>query len=304
MRDIHGILLHLHIMDDKILTVKDMMRDARNRLAAEFGEREASAMVDEMMWRLKGWDRTATIIHGEETVTGYLTSRVDLTVKQLLEGNPIQYIFGHAQFYGRDFIVTPDTLIPRPETAQLVDFIADRYGKTSDLRVLDLGTGSGCIALSLACTLPFPKEVTAVDISEKALEVARQNADALKVKATFICHDMLADDFIDRYLCHNYDIIVSNPPYIARHEAAGMDRNVLEHEPDGALFVPDDDPLLYYRAIARIASERLEENGTLYLEINPLFAGELASMLRDHGFKDVDIEKDMQKADRFIIARR
>ncbi|MDE6199805.1 MAG: peptide chain release factor N(5)-glutamine methyltransferase [Muribaculaceae bacterium] len=291
-------------MDDKILTVKDMMRDARNRLAAEFGEREASAMVDEMMWRLKGWDRTATIIHGEETVTGYLTARVDHTVKKLLEGNPIQYIFGRAQFYGRDFIVTPDTLIPRPETAQLVDFIADRYGKTSDLRVLDLGTGSGCIALSLACTLPFPKEITAVDISEKALEVARQNATDLKVKATFICGDMLAVDFAGRYLYSKYDIIVSNPPYIAQHEAAAMERNVLDHEPHTALFVPDDDPLLFYRAIARIASECLEDKGTLFLEINPLFAKELAAMLREHGFQDVDIEKDMQKADRFIIAKR
>ncbi|MDE6345871.1 MAG: peptide chain release factor N(5)-glutamine methyltransferase [Muribaculaceae bacterium] len=291
-------------MDDKILTVKDMMRGARNRLAAAYGEREASAMVDEMMWRIKGWNRTATIIHGNETVTGYLSARVDATVEQLLAGEPIQYIFGRAQFYGLDFAVDGATLIPRPETAQLVDMIADRYRKSIDLRVLDLGTGSGCIALALGRTLPFTREITAVDISEKALEVARQNATDLKVKATFICGDMLAVDFAGRYLYSKYDIIVSNPPYIAQHEAAAMERNVLDHEPHTALFVPDDDPLLFYRAIARIASECLEDKGTLFLEINPLFAKELAAMLREHGFQDVDIEKDMQKADRFIIAKR
>lgn len=286
------------------MTVKDMMRGARNRLAAAYGEREASAMVDEMMWRIKGWNRTATIIHGNETVTGYLSARVDATVEQLLAGEPIQYIFGRAQFYGLDFAVDGATLIPRPETAQLVDMIADRYRKSIDLRVLDLGTGSGCIALALGRTLPFTREITAVDISEKALEVARQNATDLKVKATFICGDMLAVDFAGRYLYSKYDIIVSNPPYIAQHEAAAMERNVLDHEPHTALFVPDDDPLLFYRAIARIASECLEDKGTLFLEINPLFAKELAAMLREHGFQDVDIEKDMQKADRFIIAKR
>lgn len=291
-------------MDDKTKTVEEVMRGARNRLAAAYGEREASAMVDEMMWRIKGWNRTATIIHGNETVTGYLSARVDATVEQLLAGEPIQYIFGRAQFYGLDFAVNGATLIPRPETAQLVDMIADRYRKSIDLRVLDLGTGSGCIALALGRTLPFTREIAAVDISEKALEVARQNATDLKVKATFICGDMLAGDFADRYLYSKYDIIVSNPPYIAQHEAAEMERNVLDHEPHTALFVPDDDPLLFYRAIARIASECLEDKGTLFLEINPLFAKELAAMLREHGFQDVDIEKDMQKADRFIIAKR
>lgn len=286
------------------MTLQELMADARKRLTPAYGEREASAMVDEMMWRIKGWDRTKTLTEWNTTVTGYLAGRVDATVKQLLAGEPIQYIFGRAQFYGLDFAVSPATLIPRPETAQLVDMIVDRYRDATDMRVLDLGTGSGCIAIALGRNLPFTSDITAVDISEKALEVARQNAAYLKVKVTFICGDMLADDFTEKHQYRNYDIIVSNPPYIAQHEAAGMERNVLEHEPHGALFVPDDDPLLFYRAIARIASERLEENGTLFLEINPLFAKELAEMLREHGFQNIDIEKDMQKADRFIIAKR
>lgn len=280
------------------------MREARGRLAAEYGMREAAAMVDEMMLRIKGWNKTATIIHGNETVTDFLKERLEATVGRLLDGEPIQYIFGKAHFYGMDFNVTPATLIPRPETAQLVDMIVDRYGNDSDLRVLDLGTGSGCIAIALARHLPFPKEVTAVDISEEAIEVARSNSAGLKVKVNFIHGNMLDTDEMVAALGERYDIIVSNPPYIAQREAAGMERNVLEHEPATALFVPDDDPLVFYRAIAVIAEKRLDDKGTLFLEINPLFAKELSAMLREHGFQDVDIEKDMQKADRFIIAQR
>lgn len=286
------------------MTLRELMKEAREQLATMTDEREAAALVDEMMWRIKGWTRTDTIIHGDETVTGYLLARVNAAIKHLLAGVPIQYVFGCAQFYGLDFAVTHDTLIPRPETAQLVDMIVDRYRGCPDLRVLDLGTGSGCIALALGRTLPFTNEITAVDISEGALKVARQNAEKLNVKATFICGDMLADDFVDRHLYRNYDIIVSNPPYIAQYEAAEMERHVLDHEPHSALFVPNNDPLLFYRAIARIANERLEDNGTLFLEINPLFVKELANMLRENGFQDIDIVRDMQKAERFIIAKR
>lgn len=291
-------------MEEMTLSLRELMRNAKSRLAASFGEREASAMVDEMMWRLKGWNRTETIIHGDESVTEYLSHRVDSTIIQLLDGKPIQYIFGRAQFYGLDFSVSPATLIPRPETAQLVDIIADSFGKQPDLRVLDLGTGSGCIAIALARTLTFPKNITSVDISEQALEVAGRNAIDLKVNVNFICHDMLAADFAENHLHGFFDIIVSNPPYIAQFEAAEMERNVLEYEPHSALFVPDNDPLLFYRAIAKIASDRLDEKGALFLEINPLFVKQLVALLRENGFNDIDVVRDMQKAERFIIAKR
>lgn len=291
-------------MEEMTLSLRELMRNAKSRLAASFGEREASAMVDEMMWRLKGWNRTDTIIHGDESVTEYLSHRVDSTIIQLLDGKPIQYIFGRAQFYGLDFSVSPATLIPRPETAQLVDIIADSFGKQPDLRVLDLGTGSGCIAIALARTLTFPKNITSVDISEQALEVAGRNAIDLKVNVNFICHDMLAADFAKNHLHVFFDIIVSNPPYIAQFEAAEMERNVLEYEPHSALFVPDNDPLLFYRAIAKIASDRLDEKGVLFLEINPLFVKQLVALLRENGFNDIDVVRDMQKAERFIIAKR
>lgn len=286
------------------MTLQGLMAKARLELTPKYGDREAAAMVDEMMYRIKGWDRTQTIIRGGDEASDYVTEMTQQTVRRLLAGEPLQYIFGKAQFYGMDFTVTPDTLIPRPETAQLVDMIVDRCGEKRDLRVLDLGTGSGCIAIALARNLTFPKEVTAVDISDKALEVARGNAKALKANVTFAEADMLSPFSIGKNISGEYDIIVSNPPYIANHEAKTMDDNVLEHEPHSALFVPDDDPLLFYKAIAGIAAEHLADNGTLFLEINPLYAKELKQMYHDRGFGNVDIEKDMQKADRFAIIKR
>ncbi|MBD5210489.1 MAG: peptide chain release factor N(5)-glutamine methyltransferase [Barnesiella sp.] len=291
-------------MEDNRPTLQQLMKDTRRQLAAKYGEREASAMVDEMLFRIKGWDRTATIIHGSETVTVYLERHVYDATEQLLDGKPIQYIFGKANFYGMDFGVTSATLIPRPETAQLVDIIVDDYGHRTDLNVLDLGTGSGCIAIALARTLPFPFDVTAVDISSDALAVARDNALNLKVKVNFMLADMLDVKTLSGRLSNKYNIIVSNPPYIAEHEKSSMDSNVLDYEPASALFVPDNDPLRFYRAIAAVALKALADDGTLYLEINPLYATELTEMLRAAGFSDITVEKDMQKADRFVIAKR
>lgn len=291
-------------MQNEELTLQQLMTESRGRLAQVYGQREAGAMVDEMLLRIKGWDRVQTIIHSAEPVSDFVRQRVDETTRRLLDGEPIQYIFGKAHFYGMDFTVTPATLIPRPETAQLVDMIVDRYGDRRDLRVLDLGTGSGCIAIALARNLQFPKEVVAVDISPEALKVARENSVSLRTKILTVEADMLSEPSLDTHVDGKFDIIVCNPPYIARHEAAGMERHVTDHEPELALFVPDDDPLLFYRAIARFAGQRLEAGGTLFLEINPLFVKDLEATLRSFGFTDLDVVKDMQKADRFIIARR
>lgn len=280
------------------------MRHAREALTPMYGEREASAMVDEMMLRIKGWDRVQTVIRAKDPASEFIIDRVNDTVSRLMKGEPVQYIFGKAHFYGMDFTVTPDTLIPRPETAQLVDMIVDRYSGKHDLRVLDLGTGSGCIAIALARNLPFPAEVIGIDISTPALKVAQENARQLRTKVTFQNADMLSQESVNAVLSGKFDIIVSNPPYIARHEEAGMEKHVLEHEPHSALFVPDDNPLLYYKAIISIAGTYLADNGTLFLEINPLFVNQLVSLLRSHGFSNIDVEKDMQKTDRFIIASR
>ncbi|MDE7397649.1 MAG: peptide chain release factor N(5)-glutamine methyltransferase, partial [Muribaculum sp.] len=190
-------------------------------------------------------------------------------------------------------------LIPRPETEELVDMIVDQWSDKSDLTVLDLCTGSGCIAVSLARVLKFPK-VEAIDISEAALSVARRNATAQRVSVKFSQADILkwtSDE--------NYDIIVSNPPYIADSERTAMEPNVLQWEPAIALFVPDDDPLRFYRPIAAIAARQLnEDGGTLYLEINPLFADELTDLLKEYGLRNIEVHRDMTGHKRFVTAQR
>lgn len=280
------------------MTVKEVADKAYSSLAPRFGEGEARWMVRLMMEEFKNYSPVDMAVRGDFDAGENVERRIDETVGRLLNGEPIQYIFGKARFYGMNLKVTPDVLIPRPETEELVDLIVNDRGGERDLRVLDVCTGSGCIAIALARNLPF-SEVDAIDISREALAVARENASELKAAVSFKEGDALrmgADG-------GEYDIIVSNPPYIAEHERAEMDRNVLEHEPALALFVPDADPLRFYIAIARYALVALKEQGGLYFEINPLYASDLAGQMKTMGWSDVSIQPDMQKKSRFLIAR-
>lgn len=280
------------------MTVKEVADKAYRSLAPRFGEGEARWMVRLMMEEFKNYSPVDMAVRGDFDAGENVERRIDETVGRLLNGEPIQYIFGKARFYGMNLKVTPDVLIPRPETEELVDLIVNDRGGERDLRVLDVCTGSGCIAIALARNLPF-SEVDAIDISREALAVARENASELKAAVCFKEGDALcmgADGA-------EYDIIVSNPPYIAEHERAEMDRNVLEHEPALALFVPDADPLRFYIAIARYALVALKEQGGLYFEINPLYASDLAGQMKAMGWSDVSILPDMQKKNRFLIAR-
>lgn len=280
------------------MTVKEVADKAYRSLAPRFGEGEARWMVRLMMEEFKNYSPVDMAVRGDFDAGENVERRIDETVGRLLNGEPIQYIFGKARFYGMNLKVTPDVLIPRPETEELVDLIVNDRGGERDLRVLDVCTGSGCIAIALARNLPF-SEVDAIDISREALAVARENASELKAAVCFKEGDALcmgAD-------VAEYDIIVSNPPYIAEHERAEMDRNVLEHEPALALFVPDADPLRFYIAIARYALVALKEQGGLYFEINPLYASDLAGQMKAMGWSDVSILPDMQKKSRFLIAR-
>ena len=201
---------------------------------------------------------------------------------------------------GNSYIVTPAVLIPRPETAALVDMITDHAGGRSDLRILDIGTGTGCIAISLARALPFA-DVDASDISAQALDVARENARNLKTKVTFRQEDILK---AEPPAAPCYDIIVSNPPYIAESEKADMDARVLDYEPSTALFVPDDDPLRFYRAIAEYALKALVSDGNLYFEINSNYGPQMKEMLADKGFADIEISRDFRGNIRYASARR
>lgn len=222
---------------------------------------------------------------------------------RLEQGEPIQYVIGFANFCNRDFAVEPDVLIPRPETEELCYWIMQDAKNTPPTpqgkTILDIGTGSGCIAITLALEISKTK-VTAWDISKEALAVACANADALKAtNVTFAQKDILKEEVGGGCL---YDIIVSNPPYICKKEADEMEQNVLEYEPHTALFVPDNDPLLFYRHIAEYAAKTLKPHGKLYFEINPLYAGQIKKMLAEQGFIDIIVKEDQFNKQRMIKA--
>ena len=223
--------------------------------------------------------------------------------QRLLTGEPIQYVLGEAEFGGRTFHVEPGVLIPRPETYELCQWIMEeRRGKREEGRntsILDIGTGSGCIACTLAAELA-DAEVTAWDISDDALRIATENAKRTNVHVSFEKVDVLNTSLLNRERpATGLDIIVSNPPYICNKERATMERNVLEHEPELALFVPDDDPLLFYRTIARFAAKALNPSGALYFEINPLYVSEMQQMLSKEGFSHTEIRNDQFGKQRF-----
>ena len=241
------------------------------------------------------YDPVDVALRQESELPDFAPQRIADVIARLQRHEPLQYIVGFARFHGHRFKVTPAVLIPRPETEQLVDLIVEE-NSGSDLRVLDMGTGSGCIAISLARALKFA-QVDALDVSRDALAVARDNAAALKVKVRFFESDILAPQ-----PAATYDIIVSNPPYITWSERELMERNVKDYEPAQALFVPDNDPLLFYKAIAPYAKQSLEKGGRLYLEINQRFGAEVKRLLEGCGFGEVRIIVDSYGKDRFAVA--
>ena len=282
------------------MTVEELYRECVASLSAVLGDGEGRAAADIIFEDVRGMDRTAMVLYGHRTLEDFTVDRIREIVADIVAGTPVQYAVGTARFCGIDFIVTPAVLIPRPETEWLVDRICDDARGRSDLRVLDCGTGSGCIAVSLARALPFAR-VDAIDISPEALDVARRNAEKTRTSINFSRQDILALE-APAQLC--YDIIVSNPPYIAESERPTMDRRVYDREPSLALFVPDSDPLRFYRGIARYAAEALVSGGRLYFEINPHYADDMRRMLRDLGFEDIDICRDFAGLLRYATARR
>lgn len=212
-------------------------------------------------------------------------------MRRLEEGEPVQYVTGTAEFCGRRFHVEPGVLIPRPETEELCELITSyllHKANGSESSILDIGTGSGCIAITLALGIPG-SQVSAWDISSDALSIAEGNAQVLGASVSFELQDALDTPSTDR---GRWDVIVSNPPYICNREAAAMERNVMEHEPHLALFVPDNDPLLFYRSITAYAAHALKDHGMLFFEINPLFANEMRDMLEDYDFSGIEIIED------------
>lgn len=282
------------------LTLSELQHATVQTLSAIYPQSEAQWLWREMMLRIKGWDRVQLAIRANDTVSDFVKQKVADTTARLLTHEPIQYICGMTEFYGLQLHVSPDVLIPRPETAELVDIIVRQANNQPDLRVLDLCTGSGCIAVALARNLLFP-HIDAVDLSAKALEIAEANARELRVKINFSRRDAL---HLPPAPSPCYDIIVSNPPYITEHEKSSMDPNVLDYEPHMALFVPDNNPLLFYRAIASYALSALVPSGRLYFEINPDYASQISDELKQQGWEDINVIPDMQRLNRFIYCTR
>ncbi|MBO6496989.1 MAG: peptide chain release factor N(5)-glutamine methyltransferase [Roseivirga sp.] len=274
---------------------KDLLRQVINELANLYEEREVSALarhylhdrfhVDSMKLAMN------SPIHFDE--------KLMLDDLRLLQAaTPLQHVVGFGEFYGRRFKCGPEALIPRPETEELVDWVIQGIGELGNwgISVLDVGTGTGCIPITLG--LEAPKiQTQGIDISEGALSLASKNAEQLKANTTFHQLDILKEEIEG-----TFDIIVSNPPYIPESDKAQMHSNVLEHEPELALFVPNNDPLLFYRTITQKAKTALSKNGHLYFEIHEAYGDATKDLLESEGYSDITIKQDLQGKDRMVRA--
>lgn len=241
------------------------------------------------------------VFHKDIELSELQKQKLQEAVTRLKSHEPIQYIIGSTYFYNRDFLVEPGVLIPRPETEELMEIIV-LENQNKPVRILDIGTGSGCIPITLNLEIP-QSTVYSADISEDALCVAQKNIAHNKASVSLIHCDILDDTAIPR-LPQQLDIIVSNPPYVMESEKSGMENNVLVHEPHLALFVPDEDPLLFYNRIADLGHTLLKEGGKIYFELNALLAQESAEMMISKGYKHVNLHKDLFGKLRFLTAIR
>ena len=270
----------------------------RSRLQPYYTAEEVSALSRIVCCDLLGQAPTDYYLGKDIVLSSKKEQELEDILQRLSRFEPLQYIEGRTLFLGREFWVAPGVLIPRPETEELVELMLKEI--PADARILDVGTGSGCIAISLAKELPDAL-VTAWDVSPEALSVARANARKLQADVRFVECDVLACQVDEVGL---YDVIVSNPPYVTEAEKADMEPNVLQWEPSLALFVPDDDPLCFYRRIAVLGRDMLADGGRLYFEINRAYGREMVEMLRTMGYVGVRVEKDLSQNDRFVIAEK
>ena len=275
--------------------MKAITRQINENLSCSYTAGEISALTRIIATELLGVSQMAFYLKDDITLTAEQQTLLDNAIERLKKQEPIQYILGYSDFCGLRFKVTPATLIPRPETSELVEWIASEA--TGNGSILDIGTGSGCIAISLAHKMPQSK-VTAWDISPDALAVATENSKANGCDVAFEEVDILAY----RPTGKQFDIIVSNPPYIKENEKAEIHSNVLDWEPHTALFVPDSDPLLFYRTIAEKGMQILKPGGRLYFEINRAHGKETMEMLAAFGYTSIELRKDFADNDRMIRA--
>ena len=279
------------------MNFKELRQQYIQNISSIYENGEALAMFYITLEHLFKWNKSKVIMHLNDDVDADNEAAMINILAELNTGKPLQYILAETIFYNLPFKVTPDVLIPRPETEELVDWIIGDLKMTSNLtapNILDIGTGSGCIAISIKKNL-HNSTVTAIDVSSDALAIASFNATLNNVKVDFIEADILT--YRNQV---KYDLIVSNPPYVKNDEKEDMQENVLKFEPHTALFVEDANPLLFYQAIATFAQTNLVNKGLLFFEINELFGQETIDMLKDKGFTNIELRKDLQGKDRMI----
>lgn len=279
--------------------VRDIIGLYHEELDTLYGSGEVSVFCDMLFEAYLNWDKVRLLTSKEQTIDQSDLLKFHWALEDLKKQRPIQHIIGHTDFCGCRIKVTSDVLIPRPETEEIVNWIISNFTvHHSPFSILDLCTGSGCIAIALKKAFP-EAETTAVDISPEALEIAKGNAQTSNTEVSFFQADILASF----HTTAHYQLIVSNPPYVLEKERAQMQRNVLDYDPGLALFVPDDDPLRFYKAIVNIAQTNLTKDGVLVLEINESLAQETCSLLHKQGFLPI-IHDDFRGKHRFITSHR
>ena len=281
------------------MVLKEIKEIYHRELDEIYPREEVDSMFYLMIENFLGLERFILAIDPEIVITKEEEQYMFEGLSKLKKEQPIQYVLGETTFMDLKFMVNESVLIPRPETEELVNWVLEDIENINDVsEIIDIGTGSGCIAISLAKLKPN-LEVSAIDISGSALELAKKNALLNEVDVQFNLVDILKTGSLRK----KYDIIISNPPYVREMERDKMRNNVLQNEPYSALFVPDENPLLFYRAIAKLAKESLKENGVLYFEINQYLGEEVKTLLKNFNFSDVELRKDIFGKDRMIKAK-
>ena len=282
------------------MTIDEARKEIIKNIGNIYEQNEANNIAELLIESITKLPRSERIIKGDETLPNSQKNLLHSSISRLQKHEPIQYIINEAWFAGMRFYVDRNVLIPRPETEELVEWAVEEYRiKNSPYKILDVGTGSGCISIALKNKLPL-SEVWACDISDQALNVARINADALHATIDFVPLNFL--DPGQRKQLPNVDAIVSNPPYVPQNEKTEMKKNVVEYEPSTALFVTDDDPLIFYKAIAEFGREKLNKGGSIYAEIHENLGEPIKRLFLSAGYQTVQLKKDLQEKDRMIKA--
>ena len=281
------------------MTFQDIRFDFRQKMTDLYDVSEIETLFFMGFEALFSKKKIDFVLHPNETLSVENLQKWNQFLLELMQGKPIQYILGITEFYGLPFIVNENVLIPRPETEELIDWILKDYQQKDEISILDIGSGSGCIPIVLNAKMPQAK-IVSWDVSEKALETAQKNNQLNKTKVAFELKDILKVENIP----FSVDVMVSNPPYVQIGEQAAMKKNVLDFEPHLALFIPENDPLLFYRKIGTLAWQHLNENGALYFEINQYLGNETMELLRAIGFQNLELRKDFRNNDRMLRARK